>query len=101
MVYFEVSMTYSEIYTKSFSVFKKKKTKKTPDFSDVYCIRVTLMLETNLYDDYHCSGHIFILVTVLSYFSRRLNSLKLDRGTKNILALNFHTSFIDVFADSK
>lgn len=72
MVYFEVSMTYSEIYTKSFSVFKKK----NPDFSDVYCIRVTLMLETNLYDEYHCSGHIFILVTVLSYFSRRLNSVE-------------------------
>lgn len=99
MVYFEVSMTYSEIYTKSFSAFKKQK--QNPDFSDVYCIRVTLMLETNLYDEYHCSGHIFILVTVLSYFSRRLNSVKLDRGTKNILALNFHTSFIDVFADSK
>lgn len=72
MVYFEVSMTYSEIYTKSFSVFKKK----NPDFSDVHCIRVTLMLETNLYDEYHCSGQIFILVTVLCYFSRRLNSVE-------------------------
>lgn len=75
MVYFEVSMTYSEIYTKSFSVFKKKQ-KKNPDFSDVHCIRVTLMLETNLYGEYHCSGHIFILVTVLCYFSRRLNSVE-------------------------